>query len=123
MTHHDNPELLNHLLQLLTEHGHDGFAEGLRLLVNEAMRLERHHVLQAQPYERTDARKGYANGYKPKTLTSRLGPITFTIPQVRGQTPLIPAHFTEKHLRDLAFWTLVRSEIPVMSLRQTFHLA
>ncbi len=71
MAHQTDPELLNNVLQLLTEQGHDGFAEGLRLLVNEAMRVERHQVLQAQPYERTDSRKGYANGYKPKTLASR----------------------------------------------------
>jgi len=55
MTHHTDPELLNNVLQLLTEQGHDGFAEGLRLLVNEAMRVERHHVLQAQPYSRATA--------------------------------------------------------------------
>ena len=91
MAHHTDPELLSNVLQLLTEQGHDGFAEGLRLLVNEAMRVERQHVLQAQPYERTEARKGYANGYKPKTLTSRLGPITFSIPQVRGQTAFYPS--------------------------------
>jgi len=66
---------LNNVLQLLTEQGHDGFAEGLQILVNEAMRVERHQVLQAQPYKRTDARKGYANGYKPKTVTGRAGPI------------------------------------------------
>ncbi len=41
MTHLTDPELLHNVLQLLTEQGHDGFAEGLRLLVNEAMRVER----------------------------------------------------------------------------------
>ena len=91
MAHHTNPELLNNVMQLLTEQGHDGFAEGLRILVNEAMRVERHQVLQAQPYERTDTRQGYANGYKPKTLTSRVGPITFSVPQVRGQTSFYPS--------------------------------
>ena len=50
MTHHTDPELLNNVLQLLADQGQTGFAEGLRLLVNEAMRLERYHVLQAQPY-------------------------------------------------------------------------
>ena len=91
MAHPTDPELLNNVLQLLTEQGHDGFAEGLRLLVNEAMRVERHQVLQAQPYERTDTRKGYANGYKPKTLSSRVGPITFSVPQVRGETEFYPS--------------------------------
>lgn len=58
-----------------------GFAEGIRLLVDEAMRRERAAVLQAQPYERTDARKGQANGFQPKTLATRIGPITFQVPR------------------------------------------
>ncbi len=56
MAHLTDPELVSNVLQLLTEQGHDGFAEGLRLLVNEAMRVERQRVLQAQPYERTATR-------------------------------------------------------------------
>jgi hypothetical protein len=53
MTRQTHPELLNNVLQLLTDQGLPGFAEGIRLLVDEAMRLERCQVLQAQPYERT----------------------------------------------------------------------
>jgi len=75
---------LNTVLQLFTRDGLEGFAEGIRLLVNEAMRLERSHSLHAQPYERTDARQGHANGFKPKTVATRMGPVTFDIPQVRG---------------------------------------
>lgn len=103
MAHHTNPELLNDVLQLLTDQGHDGFAEGLRLLVNEAMRVERQHVLQAQPYERTDTRKGYANGFKPKTLASRLGPITFRVPQEgQGEGNFEPVAFPACRVRTLA---------------------
>jgi len=91
MTHHPDPELLNTVLQLLTEQGTDGLAEGLRFLVNEAMRRERSHVLQAQPYQRTDTRQGHANGFKDKTLNGRLGPITFDIPQVRGGVAFYPS--------------------------------
>ncbi len=98
MAHPTDPDLLNNVLPLLTEQGHDGFAEGLRLLVPEAMRGERHQVLQAQPYERTDTRQGYANGYKPKTLTSRVGPIPFRVPQVRGETAFCPSAL-EKGIR------------------------
>ena len=29
MAHHTDPDLLNNVLQLLTEQGHDAFAEGL----------------------------------------------------------------------------------------------
>jgi len=91
MAHQTDPELLNTVLQLLTEQGPAGFAEGIRLLVNEAMRVERHHVLQAQPYERTASRQGQANGFKDKTVDGRLGPITFDIPQVRNGVAFYPS--------------------------------
>jgi transposase-like protein len=115
MTHQSNPELLNTVLQLLTEQGHDGFAEGIRILVNEAMRLERHQVLQAQPYERTDSRQGYANGYKPKTLSSRVGPITFSVPQVRGQTDFYPSAL-EKGIRSEQALKLAMAEMYVQGV-------
>jgi transposase-like protein len=115
MAHHTNPELLNNVLQLLTEQGHDGFAEGLRILVNEAMRVERHQVLQAQPYERTDTRQGYANGYKPKTLSSRVGPITFRIPQVRGETEFYPSAL-EKGIRSEQALKLAMAEMYVQGV-------
>ncbi len=115
MAHHTDPELLNNVLQLLTEQGHDGFAEGLRILVNEAMRVERHQVLQAQPYERTDARKGYANGYKPKTVTGRAGPITFSVPQVRGDTQFYPSAL-EKGIRSEQALKLALAEMYVQGV-------
>jgi putative transposase len=84
MTRQTKSDLLNQVLQLLTENGTDGLAEGLRLLINEAMLQERAQALQAHPYERTDSRTGHANGFKPKTLDTRLGPITFSVPKTRG---------------------------------------
>jgi transposase-like protein len=115
MAHQPNPELLNDVLQLLTDQGHTAFAEGIRILVNEAMRAERHHVLQAQPYERTDTRKGYANGFKPKTLTSRLGPITFSVPQVRGETDFYPSAL-EKGIRSEQALKLALAEMYVQGV-------
>ena len=115
MTHHTDPDLLNTVLQLLTDQGHTGFAEGIRLLVNEAMRVERHHVLQAQPYERTDTRQGYANGYKPKTLSSRVGPITFRVPQVRGDTEFYPSAL-EKGIRSEQALKLAMAEMYVQGV-------
>ena len=115
MTHPTDPELLNHIRQRLTDQDHPGCAEGLRLLVNEAMRVERHQVLQAQPYERTDTRQGYANGYKPKTLTSRVGPITFSVPQVRGETGFYPSAL-EKGLRSEQALKLAMAEMYVQGV-------
>ncbi len=45
----------------------------MQILFNEAMQLERTEYIGAQPYERTEQRRSYANGFKPKTVNSRLG--------------------------------------------------
>ena len=41
--------------------------------------------LQATPYERSDQRQGYRNGYKPRQLTTRVGALTLLVPQVRDR--------------------------------------
>ena len=47
------------------------------------MELERQQHLGAAPYERDERRRGYANGYKQKSVAMRLGKITFDVPQMR----------------------------------------
>lgn len=91
MTNQIDSDLLNTVLQLLTSEASSGFAEGLRLLVNEAMLQERAAVLQASPYERSADRLGRSNGFKPKTLATRVGPIQFRIPQVRDGVDFYPS--------------------------------
>jgi transposase-like protein len=103
------------VLQLLNDEGSEGFAEGLRLLVNEAMRAERSHALQAQPFERTDARLGHANGFKPKTLKTRMGPITFAVPQVRGEVEFYPSAL-EKGIRSEQALKLALAEMYVQGV-------
>ncbi len=55
------PETLPQMIQVLDEHGFDGMARAIQILVNEAMKIERSEVLGAEPYERTSERLGYAN--------------------------------------------------------------
>jgi transposase-like protein len=68
----------------LLANGLDGAGEALRILVNEASKIERNHFLNARPHERTLERTDYANGFKPKTMMTRVGELTFDVPQVRG---------------------------------------
>lgn len=63
--------------------GLEAVPEMLRVLINNAMQAERSRYLQAEEYERTEERIGHANGYKPKTVHTRVGDITFAVPQVR----------------------------------------
>jgi putative transposase len=115
-THRSNPELLNTILQLLTDQGATGgLAEGIRLLVDEAMRQERSQALQAQPYQRTQSRQGHANGFKPKTLNTRLGPIQFRVPQVRGALDFYPSAL-EKGVRSEQALMLALAEMYVQGV-------
>jgi transposase-like protein len=42
--------------------------------------------LGAEPYERGPARTGHRNGYKPRTLHTRVGPLELRVPQDRAGT-------------------------------------
>jgi len=75
----------------ILEDGTDGLAEALRLLLNHAMEIERSQALGAGRYERTSTRTGHANGFKPKTLQTRLGEMTVAVPQVRGEVEFYPS--------------------------------
>ena len=93
MTHpnQDNHSVINQLVNLLSAEGTDGMAEAMRVLLNHAMLAERSKALGADPYQRSAMRKGHANGFKPKTLQTRLGELTVDIPQVRGEIDFYPS--------------------------------
>src|SRR5262249_13806835 len=71
------------LLESLSEDGLEALPDLVRILLNAAMLLERQKHLRAEAYERTPARQDRANGFKDKTLRTRLGEITVAVPQVR----------------------------------------
>ena len=83
MTYQDDSTLSAPLLEQLTTQGLDGLPDLFRVLLNAAMQIERQKHLGAAPNERTEARTGHANGYKDKTLATRIGQITVAVPQVR----------------------------------------
>ena len=83
MTHQNNYNLSAGTLEEMTRNGLDAVPELMRVLLNTIMQAERAKYLQAEEYERTEERKGHANGYKPKTVKTRVGEITFAVPQVR----------------------------------------
>ena len=83
MTYRENCTLPESLLEQIAEQGLGILPELIRIVINRAMQAEREAYLGAAAYERTDNRRGHANGYKPKTVTTRVGPVTFDVPQVR----------------------------------------
>ena len=83
MTHQENYNLSTSMIEELAQNGLEVIPELVRVILKNVMQAERSQYLQAKAYERTEDRQGHANGYKPKTVRTRLGDITFAIPQVR----------------------------------------
>lgn len=76
--------LIEEIIKGLIGQGVDGLKPVLELLLNSTMKIEREKFLGAAGHERTSERKGYANGYKPKEMHTRMGSLELQIPQVRG---------------------------------------
>ena len=114
MTHQNDYNLSGKSAEELLKGGLDSLPELIRILVNNAMQEERNQFLQAGEYERTSERTGYANGYKPKTVNTRVGKITFSIPQVR-ESGFYPSAL-EKGLRSERALTIVLAEMYVQGV-------
>ena len=114
MTYQPDCTLPNELLEQIAAEGFEALPELIRVLIDEAMRLERENHLGAGPYERTPERRGHANGYKPKTVKTRMGEIQFAVPQVR-QGDFYPGAL-EKGLRSERALTLSLAEMYVQGV-------
>ena len=82
MTYQGDFTLPSELLERIASQGFDILPELIRIVINAAMQSERQQHLGVAPYQHTPDRRGYANGFKPKTVKTRLGEITFAIPPV-----------------------------------------
>jgi len=83
MTYQGDFTLPPELLEQIAVQGFDVLPELIRIVINAAMQAERQQYLRAAPYQHSPDRRGHANGYKPKTVRTRLGEITLDVPQVR----------------------------------------
>ena len=114
MTYRDDCALPTGLLEQLSAQGLESLPEMIRILVNEAMKIERQLFLGARPYERTPERRGRANAFKTKKVRARMGEISFDVPQVRDGG-FYPAAL-EKGLRSERALMLTLAEMYVQGL-------
>lgn len=100
MAQHEEHKTIDDAVELLKTNGFDGLADAVTILINTAMLSEREAYLGAKPYERVAERRSYANGFKDKTVKSRLGELRLKVPQTRdcglyppkpGERPLLGA--------------------------------
>ena len=71
MIYKNNCTLAQEYLERLTEHGLDGLPDLLRVLINQATRIEKENYLHTKSYERNDDRQGHTNGDKSKTVKNQ----------------------------------------------------
>ncbi len=86
MTRKETGKTLEEICEVLISEGLPGVREAIEILINMAMRMEREKAIGAGPYERTEDRRGYANGFKPRVIHTRMGAIEAQLPQVRGMS-------------------------------------
>jgi putative transposase len=71
----------------------DGLRRLLETLAQAAMAAEVTEHLGAEPHQRAGQRRGHRNGYKGRTLATRVGGLELSVPQVRGCEPYHPSLF------------------------------
>lgn len=64
--------------------GDGGLAKLVEAVLNQILQAQVTEHLQAAPYQRTDERQGYRNGYREREMKTRLGTLELQIPRVRN---------------------------------------
>src|SRR5680860_145185 len=59
--------------------------------LQEILEVEMTEHIGAEPHQRTASRTGHRNGYKPRTLTTRVGKLNLLVPQRTGRAPSPPS--------------------------------
>jgi putative transposase len=73
----------------------DVFKAMMEVMVRRVMEEEVAQHLGAEHYERTEERRGFRNGYKPRGLKTRVGELSLQVPQTRGVEPYSPMFFAK----------------------------
>src|SRR5512140_123873 len=61
----------------------DGLAKLVETVLNQVLEAQITESLGAERHERSEERQGYRNGYRARTLFTRVGPVTLQVPQTR----------------------------------------
>lgn len=64
--------------------GDEGVAKLLESVLNQILDAQVSEQLKAAPFERTDEREGYRNGYRDREMKTRVGTLELRIPRVRN---------------------------------------
>lgn len=93
------------LLKFMTEP--DPMLSMLEWLCDKLMEAEVNSKINAAKSERTDDRRGYRSGYRPRRFDTRMGTIYLMVPKVR-QGGYIPFFVTEKKRSEAALLNVIQ---------------
>ncbi|HZJ57055.1 MAG TPA: IS256 family transposase [Clostridia bacterium] len=62
----------------------EAFSKLLEEIFNQVLLAQSSEQIGAEPYERTDDRKAYRNGYRDRPMTTRVGTLTLRVPRHRN---------------------------------------
>lgn len=123
MTPSENVEIIR-ALDHLAKTGLRDICSIIQSLLNELMKIERENYLQAEHYERTELRQGYANGFKHKGYQTPMGKLDLQVPQTRdgGFYPeaLEKGERTHKALQAVVAEAYVQG-VSTRSMRKVMH--
>jgi len=83
MTHQKQDKSGLRIMQEAKREGDDAIRILLQHTIQRVLEEEITSFLNADTYERTESRKGYRNGYKPRKLKTRVGRIELMVPKDR----------------------------------------
>src|SRR5690606_26865279 len=98
-----------------------GVAKLLESVLNQILKAQVTEQLGAEPYERTEDRKGYRNGDYPRQLTTRVGTLTLRVPRIRGgkfSTELFARYQRSEQALVLALMEMVVSGVSTRKVAQ-----
>jgi putative transposase len=72
-------ETLQHLFS-----GDEGMAKLMEQVLNQVLNAQVMEQMQAEPYERTEERQAYRNGFRPRTMNTRVGTLELQVPRLRS---------------------------------------
>jgi len=75
-------EILHHLF--LKGAKDEGMAKLFESILNQILQAQATEQIKAEPYERTEERQAYRNGYYPRNLVTRVGTLTLRVPRLRN---------------------------------------
>src|SRR5829696_4868964 len=82
----DHPKVSEQLAQEILLEDANFLREIVERVLQEMLEAEMTEHIGAALHERTNARKGHRNGYKPRTLRTRVGTLNLLVPQDRQST-------------------------------------